>query len=148
MATKGDPAPASPSLDAMDSAIPPPASYIDTLASHAISSAQSTLPPVPSSTTSFHHSNSNPSHPLDSSVASQQYSEMMAQNDLLSKENRLFDSFLQRTADVRMDLDRSPKHGKREKNRTQYEPTLSDVSAHTLHTHSPPFTFLPPHPLF
>ena len=67
----------------------------------------------------------------DQAVLSQQYSELMAQNELLAKENRLFDSFLQRNAAAAIEHDKSPKHGRRDKNRQQLELTLSDVRPHT-----------------
>ena len=67
----------------------------------------------------------------DQALMSQQYSELMAQNELLAKENRLFDSFLQRNAAAAIEQDKSPKHGRKDRNRQQLELTLSDVRART-----------------
>ena len=63
----------------------------------------------------------------DAALMSAQYSELMAQNELLAKENRLFDSFLQRNAAAAIEHEKSPKHSRRDKNRQQIELTLSDV---------------------
>ena len=149
------------SVESSPSLQPDAMSYIDSLATHAIDAVlphPHHPPPHPnphsrastflfstSTTTNTlptsyppHHPHLLP-HPDDPVLIAQQYSELMAQNDLLAKENRLFDSFLQRTAEARLDMERSPKHNKRDKNRAQYEPTLSDVSHH--HARSPP----PPH---
>ena len=105
-----------------------PAADIDVLASQAVDSLYSKN--AHAHTASMSSLSASPF--MQSSVdeqaqMSQQYSELMAQNELLAKENRLFDSFLQRNAAAAIEHEKSPKHGRREKNRQQLELTLSDV---------------------
>ena len=109
---------------------------IDVLASHAVDSLHSKQPHPHPQTLSVASSSVSPylaPSVDDQALMSQQYSELMAQNELLAKENRLFDSFLQRNAAAAIEHDKSPKHGRRDKQRQQIELTLSDVTQTTEH---------------
>lgn len=67
---------------------------------------------------------------VDQLARSQQFAEIMQQNELLAKENRLFDSFLQRNASLVAEQPekQAKSSSRRQHARPAHEPTISDVS--------------------
>jgi hypothetical protein len=62
-----------------------------------------------------------------------QFAEIMQQNELLAKENRLFDSFLQRNASLAAEQpEKSSKAASRRAARPAHEPTISDMEKHKI----------------
>lgn len=106
---------------------PSSTSIIDSLASHAINAVHSTAPHPNPSRSSFLFSSPAAD---DSAALAQQYAELMAQNDLLVKENRLFDSFIQRSAEGKgIEHDRSPKVRQRPHHRRNLSPLTSRLNS-------------------
>jgi len=113
------------------------------------SSSSSRHPFRSSSSLSLSRPSASPSRPhsslprTDEQMAiAQQFAEIMQQNEMLAKENRLFDSFLQRHAHMLDDLDVSLLSGspasatasasRRQPSRAMQDPTLTDLEKHSL----------------
>lgn len=76
-----------------------------------------------------------PAQTAEQAALAQQFAEIMQQNELLAKENRLFDSFLQRNASLAAEQpEKSSKSSSRRQHaRPAHEPTISDVRHDTIH---------------